>query len=166
MVRYDLYPAHISYDLYESSEKHRTIAKADLQKCPGKSSKCQSCFSCPSSLCSLSCLAFFVVHHSRGSCQMSPQMTCLKSLNGRICKELGSCIKASRRLHIRIHQVASKIYHTCKKKLANRGWVQNFCVFLVISEPGSRIDIVKSTISTLLVGFYIQQSRPWLRTRP
>ena len=29
---------------------------------------------------------------------MSPQMTCLKSLNGRICKEVGGCTQACRRL--------------------------------------------------------------------
>ena len=39
-----------------------------------------------------------VVFPSRLSCKMSPQMTCLKSLNGRSCKEAGGCTQASRRL--------------------------------------------------------------------
>ena len=48
---------------------------------------------------------------------------------------------------MKIHQVASKIYHTYKMFSANRDQVQSFFwVFLVISELGSQIYIVKSAI--------------------
>ena len=77
--------------------------------------KCQSCSSRVSCLYRLSCLSFlsrlscppfsflscltlFVVFLSRGSCHMFPQMKCLESLYGRICKEVGGCTQPSGRL--------------------------------------------------------------------
>ena len=51
------------------------------------------------------------------------------------------------RLDVRIHLEASKIYHTYTKNWVNRDWVICFFWrFLVISELGSRIYIVKSAI--------------------
>ena len=99
-----------------AKEKHRK----DCESCPLQVSwkvkfKCQSCSSRVSCLFRLSCLSFlsrlscppfsflscltlFVVFLSRGSCHMFPQMKCLESLYGRICKEVGGCTQPSGRL--------------------------------------------------------------------
>ena len=69
---------------------------------------CLSCLSCPFCLASqsylsyLSCLTsqwYFPPKVVAGSCcQLSLQITCLKSLNGRICWEVWGCTQASWRL--------------------------------------------------------------------
>ena len=63
------------------------IVKAARHKCPGKSSLNVNhvfpvCFVYP--VCPVSHLCPVSVFLSRGSCQMSPRMTCLVSLHGRI----------------------------------------------------------------------------------
>ena len=71
------------------------IAKVALNKLPRESSLnisfvCPVCPVCP--FCPLCPPVTFL---SRGSCKKSPQMTCLKSLNGCICKEVGGCTQTS-----------------------------------------------------------------------
>ena len=96
--------------------------RKNFESCPKQVSwkveiRRQSCFSCMFYLSCLYCLSILcvpcvmslqsilsvlsylsVVFLSRGSCQTSPQRTCLKSLNDRIWKEVKGCTQGSRRL--------------------------------------------------------------------
>ena len=96
--------------------------RKNFESCPKQVSwkveiRRQSCFSCMFYLSCLYCLSILcvpcvmslqsilsvlsylsVVFLSRGSCQASPQRTCLKSLNDRIWKEVKGCTQGSRRL--------------------------------------------------------------------
>ena len=93
------------FELHSFSKNIARIAKAALHKLPGKSSLNVS-FVCPVMNLSVTkvgpvCLSILPVLSSGislQSCQISPQMTCLISLNGRIFKEVGGFTQASRRL--------------------------------------------------------------------
>ena len=68
-----------------------STAKAAKYKRPGKSSFNMIFFLFVLPILPVLSVAFL----SRGSCKKSPQMTCLKSLNSRICKEVECCTQTS-----------------------------------------------------------------------